>query len=190
MTTVKITAATPGAITADEAKLHARISGSADDALLTRLIAVVHLEAEAELQRSILPTVWEKRLPCFPARAIELLYPTVTAVTHIKYYDGSGTLITMDSADYQVDMLLAPAIVVPAPGDVWPSTESERLGAVQIRYTAGWADANAVPAAVKQWMLVRLAQLYEHREQVAIGGTIERMPYVDGLLDPYRVVKV
>lgn len=190
MTTIRITDATSEAITADEVKLHARIGGSADDGIITRLITSARHEAEAELQRSIMPTTWEKRLGAFTSHGIPLLYGVVTAITHVKYYDGSGTLITMNSADYQTDMDGRPAMIAPAPGLLWPSTELERLNAVQIRYVAGYANAGAVPAGIKQWMLVRVAQLYEHREQVVAGVSIERMPYVDGLLDPFRIVQV
>lgn len=190
MTTTRITDASSEALTATEVKLHARIDTSADDAIVTRLIAAARLECEAELQRTIMPVTWLKTLDYFPARGIDLLYPTVTAITHVKYYDGSGTLITLDSSAYQLDTYSKPAILAPAPGTLWPSTQLERMNAVQITYTAGWADAAAVPTPIKQWMLIRIAQLYEHREEVAAGFSVALMPHVDRLLDGFRVVKV
>lgn len=46
-----------------------------------------------------------------------------------------------------------------------------------------------VPEGLKSWMLVRLDSLYAHRGAVAIvDGKLEPLPYVDRLLDPYRVL--
>ncbi len=190
MTTTRITDATTEALTAAEVKAHARIDTSADDSLITRLITAARLECEAELQRSIMPVTWFKALEYFPAWGVELLYPTVTSITHVKYYDGSGNFTTLDSSSYQLDAYSKPAILAPAPGLLWPTTQLDRMNAVQITYVAGWADAASVPAPVKQWMLIRIAQLYEHREEVAVGAAVALMPHVDRLLDGYRVVKV
>lgn len=46
-----------------------------------------------------------------------------------------------------------------------------------------------VPKGIVSWMLLRLGSIYANREEVAImnRGKIEALPYVDGLLDPYRV---
>ena len=57
-----------------------------------------------------------------------------------------------------------------------------------VTYTAGYGTADNVPKAIKQWVLVDLATLYENREAVMNYG-VNSVPYafVDGLLDPYRV---
>ena len=47
------------------------------------------------------------------------------------------------------------------------------------------AMSAAVPAAIKQWMLLQIGHLYEHRES-ASDFQVYATPYVDGLLDPYR----
>ena len=46
-------------------------------------------------------------------------------------------------------------------------------------------QAAAVPAAIKQWMLLQLGHLYEHRES-ASDFQVYATPFIDGLLDPYR----
>ena len=50
----------------------------------------------------------------------------------------------------------------------------------------------AVPEGIKAWMLVRLAALYENREEVATlnRGKVEALPYIDRLLDPFVVLSL
>jgi|SRR5882672_7721153 len=46
-----------------------------------------------------------------------------------------------------------------------------------------------VPSGMRGWMLIRAASLYENREEVAIlnRGHIEELPFMEGLLDEFRV---
>jgi hypothetical protein len=72
---------------------------------------------------------------------------------------------------------------------VWP-IPLPQIGAVQINYTAGYGTtAASVPEGIRHWMLMRISTLYENREEVAIlgRGKVDPLPFVDGLLDPYRV---
>ena len=47
-----------------------------------------------------------------------------------------------------------------------------------------------VPEGIKSWMKIRINTLYEQRSDVAIldRGKVEPLPYVDRLLDPYKVI--
>jgi uncharacterized phiE125 gp8 family phage protein len=88
--------------------------------------------------------------------------------------------------------------LAPAFGYIWPITRPQ-LGAVQINFTAGFGAATvdqqgntttAVPLGIRNWIKMRVATLYQNREEVAVmpRGKVEALPYVDNLLDPYRVV--
>lgn len=70
---------------------------------------------------------------------------------------------------------------------------SELPGGDEIALTdagSGSHYVGAIPEGVKAWMLMRAGALYENREEVAVmhRGQIQPLPFVDGLLDPYRVV--
>jgi len=54
---------------------------------------------------------------------------------------------------------------------------------------SGLNFVGVVPKGIVSWMLLRLGSIYQNREEVALlnRGKIEALPYVDGLLDPYRV---
>ena len=49
-----------------------------------------------------------------------------------------------------------------------------------------------MPEGIKSWIKLRLGNLYAHREEIAVlsRGRIDSLPFVAGLLDPYRVALV
>jgi uncharacterized phiE125 gp8 family phage protein len=55
---------------------------------------------------------------------------------------------------------------------------------------SGTSLVGVVPEGIKAWMKIRMNTLYEERSDVAIldRGKVEPLPYVDRLLDPYKVV--
>lgn len=58
---------------------------------------------------------------------------------------------------------------------------------VTVIYTAGYGDADSVPATVKQWMLATIGSMYENREIEITGTSISRFSFIDRLLSPYRI---
>lgn len=114
--------------------------------------------------------------------------PPLQSVTTIKYIDQNGTQQTLDPTLYIVDTVSEPGRITPAYGQTWP-TIREQVNAVEIQFVCGYGNASAVPAGIKRWMLLRINTLFNQREEVAIlaRGKVEQLPYVDGLLDDYRV---
>lgn len=55
---------------------------------------------------------------------------------------------------------------------------------------SGTSLVGVVPEGIKSWMKIRMNTLYEERSDVAIldRGKVEPLPYVDRLLDPYKVM--
>jgi len=177
-----------------EAKAHCRVDtlGTEEDALLTSLVAAATQDAEHLMQRAIMPQQWLLTLDAFPPDCIELRRPPVTAVDAVRYAAAdTGALTTLTAgADYQVDLADEyTARVAPAYGKGWPAARVH-LGAVQVQFTCGWASAAAVPAVVRQWILLRVGAFYENREAWTLGKPIERNQFIDGLLDRYRVFTV
>jgi hypothetical protein len=56
---------------------------------------------------------------------------------------------------------------------------------------SGVSFIGAVPEGILAWMKARIGTLYENREEVALlnRGKVELLPYVDNLLDPFRVLE-
>lgn len=176
-------------VTLSELKEQAVVSGSTDDALLTRLIKVARYEAENITGRTLMTSSWVRTLDSFPD-AIQLLKGPVLGITDIKYDDENGNEQTLSSADYTLDkgggML---AYVVPAYNKAWPTTR-DQINAVRVTFTAGYgATAASVPEDIRHWIMVRAATLYEHREQIAVGAGLASatIPFMNALLDAYRL---
>lgn len=114
--------------------------------------------------------------------------PPLQSVTSIKYIDTDGAQQTLDPSLYIVDTASEPGRLTPAYGQTWP-TIREQANAVEIVFVCGYGLAAAVPAGIKRWMQIRVDTLYNNREEVAIlsKGKVEILPYVDTLLDDFRV---
>jgi uncharacterized phiE125 gp8 family phage protein len=174
-------------VTLAEARLFCRVDSTAEDTLITSLIAAARQDAEMILQRSLITQGWRLVLDSFPA-CIELERGTVLTVTAITYMDMAGVWQTLSASDYVSDLSGCPARITPVFGKVWPVTLPQ-IGAVKVEYTAGYGAAAAdVPEAIKRWIKLRVATIFENREEVA-RGDLRAMPYVDGLLDAFRVVR-
>ncbi len=172
-------------VTLAEAKLHLRVDGADEDALIGALITAARESAEHQLGRSIIATTWALTRDAFPT-SILLPMPRATAVTRIDYLDADGAAQVMNAIGYQ---LIAAsefeAWVEPAYGYAWPATR-QQPEAVKVTYVAGWANAAAVPAAIKSWILLAVGELYANREASGEKPAV-RHGFVSGLLDPHRV---
>ncbi|HEY3432544.1 MAG TPA: head-tail connector protein [Rhodocyclaceae bacterium] len=200
-----ITAPTEEPVSLLEAKAHLRVDISDDDMLITALITAARQFAETECQRALCTQVWQLVLDAFPGpsllgipagvaysvpgHAIQLEHPPIQAIASIQYLDMGGSLQTMPNTDWKADLTSAPARITPRFGKIWPITLPE-IGAVQVNFTAGYGAATDVPQGIKNWMLLRIGALYENREELIVAPkvTVAELPYVDRLLDPWRVV--
>jgi uncharacterized phiE125 gp8 family phage protein len=204
-------------VTVAEAKLHCRQDNDADDAIFTSLITAARIYAEKRTNRAFIEQTWRMSLDKFPGyqpwnlgspfapslgRSMASEYvcgkwiqpplllplPRLISVASVQYYDASGELQTLDTADYIVAGDSEPAMLFPIPYTWWPPTVWGRPDAVQVTYTAGYgADATSVPENIKLAMKGMIAHWYENRESVALTNStnaVTTLPqYVDALLD-------
>lgn len=182
-----ITAPTSEAITPAEAKLHLRVTHSAEDNLINGLIIAARELCQNETGILIMPQVWEKTLDNFPD-AIELSVAPVNSIVTVKYIDTAGVEQTLSGVSYTLDNASnhRSSWVVPASGYSWPSTYSGVNG-VKVRFNAGHTDAASTPQALKQWMLLQIGHWYANRESINIGSSVSKLDYVDNLIHPYRL---
>lgn len=191
MTTIKITDATSEPITLNEAKahLHDLVEGESDADIL-QLITDARTECENRLRRTLLPTTWLKTMDAFPCRRdriIDLPRPPLRTVQWIKYLDPQGVERTLDPAAYLVNPFNEPGQVVPTVGSSWPATLCQPgAGVVKIQFTAGYADADAVPGPIKRWIKLAMTDLYENRARSSERPMLPS-DFADGLLDAYTM---
>lgn len=174
-------------VTLEEVKMHLRIDpsiGDFEDGLLKMLVAVAVEQAEHLIGRPILPRTYSLHVDRFPADLDPIpLGEDVNTIVSVEYMNPSGVKLSMPLAEVSVmgrKQLTAP--------NGWPAG-----GAVSVEFEAGMcaADAATVPACIKQWVLLRVATLYENRESV-MDGRLKELPrtFVDGLLDEWRIRRV
>ena len=188
-----------------EAKLHLRVDFDEDDMLIASLITAARQAAETLTGRQLTTARWKQVLDCFPGpslmgvpagqaftlpgHAILLAKAPVQSVVSINYLDMGSVNQTMPALTYTVDVACEPARITPVFGQIWPICLPQ-IGAVSVTFDAGYGTALQVPEGIKSWIKLRLGSLYAHREEVAAlsRGRIESLPFIDGLLDPYKVV--
>lgn len=180
------TAPTVEPVSLAEAKLHLRVDADDENALIDGLVVVARRHAEMISRRSFCTRTLEAKLDCWPYDGvIELAYPPLVSVTHVKYIDTAGVERTMSAADYIVDAHREPGRIVLAYDASWPPEILRPAAAVTIRYVAGYGDPEDVPEIYRQAMLLMIGHFYENREAVVAGQgvTISQLPLaVDSLL--------
>jgi len=201
MTTRVTTAPTVEPLTLAEAKVHLRedLTNADNDALITSLIVAAREACEHRVGRALMLQSLEATLDVFPAAttdnpdaAIELVMPPVIDITSVTYTATDGTSTVLSSGAYELDARREPARLVPAYGTAWPATR-DVTAAVRVIYRAGYSASAtaataqaAVPAALRQWMLLAVGDMYERRTASGERPAV-RHDFVDGLLDRYRI---
>lgn len=142
-----------------------------------------------------------------PGHAIILERPPILSIVGIDYvgldfnsYEMTGYVPGTGQPDsdtfYYVDLTYGGEVrvddvlrITPPFGQIWPIMLPQ-IGSVQVTYTAGYgADDTSVPTAIKQWLAMNVATIYENRERCVVGTrvTVSELPYVDRLMDGYRI---
>lgn len=180
-------------LSVDEVKAHLRVDAPDDDALINALITAVRQYCEQITARSLVAQKWSFVMDSFYSQDSQVVYlekGPITAIDSITYTDMGGVTQTMPATDYAVDLSGTLARITPRFGKIWPITLPQ-IASAAVNFTAGYGAAIDVPQGLKSWMKLRIGSLYENREDVLTGARIIvlEMPFVDSLLDAYRIVR-
>lgn len=158
-----------------------------DDLLLGYLDAAVE-HAENFMGRAVALRTYEIALNAFPcgADAIELPMPPLVELVSFTSADDSDGAI--DAATYVLDdYYVVPRIV---PLAAWPYMTASP-NAVKVRFRAGYSstdsDAQPLPHAIKQALLLTVADWYQNREDNVEGSV---MPLPNGAMALMRPLRV
>lgn len=201
-------------VSLDDAKLHLRVDGTADDDLISSMITSARTSCERRMQRSILPQSWvltqssfrhpwvdhhahwEHGLIIDPAwyrmrchgypDSVVLPQTPIRAVTSVTYLDATMQRVTLDPSAYRLAVIGEQLAMLRPVGAPWPQTAREP-DAVVVTYDAGWATPEQIPAPIISWIKLHLGALYENREEYAAGQPVPELGFADGLLDPYTI---
>jgi uncharacterized phiE125 gp8 family phage protein len=192
-----------------EAKAQLGVSDSASDALITALIeaATERLDGWAGiLGRALVTQTWAQKFPAFPTgKVFGLALAPVQSITSIAYYDADNALQALAGTVFTLlDDELSPFVTLQS-GQTWPGTFA-REDAVTVTFVAGYGAASAVPAPIRQAIILMTRELHQFslqdsrlvREQVpgvgmfeyarsAAGEAASPLPLAaDQLISPYR----
>lgn len=188
MITRLTTAPTVEPVTLTETKMHLRLATTeaaaaaytAEDNLLTGLIAAARQYAENLTRRAFINQTWTGYLANWPA-VLRLPYPPLSSVTSITV---EGTAFTAFTASKDGTL---------KPGTNWPVISAAATSdPIVIVWVAGYGAAAAnVPGPIKQAILLLIGHYYANREATVPGVSIITTPLaVDALLNPYRWIEL
>lgn len=138
-------------VSEEEAKDHARITGSASDESVARHIAAAREAAEDYMSRGLMTQTWKVLFDAFADIMPLPMAAPLQSVTSVKYYDVNGAQQTLATSVYDTDTVSRPGRVVLKVDQSWPSTQTLRKnGTVEIVYVVGWPSPDLVPERIKQ----------------------------------------
>lgn len=145
-------------ITLEQAKLYLRIDSEAEDTLIESLIIAARESAEEYLQASLMPQRWKLAYADYLPDGIELPRGPVNSVISVTLVERDGMESELDDSVYYLN-----------PARTKLCFDAEPIAhRVEVIYEAGYEEAEAVPAAIKQGMLMHLAALYGDRESFSM----------------------
>ncbi len=172
-----------------------RLAGpTAEDDLLTAIIAAAREHVEDITSRALLSQTWDYSLPCWPGvNYIKIPFGnlqnaagTAPIVTWLDE-DGTPAVLTV-TTDYLVEANgeSCGRIVLPY-GDTWPTGTLYPSNPITIRFVAGWTTAALVPSKIRTAVKMLCADLYEMRGEPVQGQTVVENKTVARLLASARL---
>lgn len=169
-------------VTLQEVKLALKIDGDDLDSELTLLVQSAREQAEHETGLFLMAQVVRLDLKDWPADLLINRAP-VRGITSIKYWDGAAWQ-NVDEDTYAFYQEGTMWRVDPETG--WPSLGAARGPRVQVLFQAGFADASAVPAVAKRFVIAQVGA-WASSPEATTADKLELSPLLTGLLDPIRI---
>ena len=172
---VLLVAPTSHPVTLEDVRGHVRNASTKENPFIESiLIPAATMYAEAVQKRQLMPATWRLTLDRFPAWGLSLPTPPLLSIEEVAYVDTAGASQVLASSEYQVDTDAEPGRLAPAYGKTWPSTRGETLGAVKIKFKAGYGTTDAaaraaIPANTKLGILNVAAYWFDHRPDMEVG---------------------
>lgn len=152
----------------EEAMAHCRADGTEERTKIQALVQAATVAAQEYQWSQLITATWEARFDRFPSQID--LYPNPVQSVTVKYRDIANTLITMTAdVDYVLDLYSKPARIVPAFSEAWPTTRGF-INDVIVTVVAGYGEQSAVPAHIKQAILLLVGHWYMNRESAGMAS--------------------
>lgn len=158
-----------GVLSADNAKVHLRIDGLEEDALIEAYVRAAVERCAGYLGRALATQTIEAHFAGFPSGdcALELPLPPVQSIESVTYRLEDGSAVSLASTEYRLIAATEPAQVAPATGGQWPTDALDSHLPVVVRFTAGYTT---MPEALVQAVRWDVGHMYENREAVVLAS--------------------
>lgn len=174
-------------VTLAELKAHLRVTSDDEDALITGMLVAAVRAIEARAGLAMMPQQWRLTLDAAPEETLFLPLSPVSAIDAVTVIDGEGDPQTVSPALY--DAVTGRATPRLRPAGPWP-LPVPRAGGVHIDFTAGYEDADAVPAQLKQAVKILAAFFFETRETAGEVRVYTVPQAVDALIAPFKEMRL
>jgi uncharacterized phiE125 gp8 family phage protein len=173
-------------VTVDEAKLAARIDGTAFDALLPGMIAGARQIAEQETGRKFITQTWRLDLADWPScTGIRLERSPFISVGLVQYWGGAGWL-TLATSQYKAVQGQFFTSIERELNVTWPTLVDAVGHRVRVAFDVGYGNAAAVPECIKLYIKAMVTYWVQNPQAATERGYVPA-PFLGSLLDPERV---
>ncbi|MCI5049588.1 MAG: head-tail connector protein [Rickettsiales bacterium] len=144
-------------LSVSEAKLFLRIDTSDDDSLIGDFITAARELAEAMTGRSLITQSWRVTYENAAPNPMPLPQGPILSITSVKTIDESASETTISSDDYELNASKTELL----------SDTGLCAHRIEVTYQAGYGpSASDVPADIRQAMLMHIAHIYGHRDEM------------------------
>ena len=174
------------------AQAHLRLDTTDEDAYVISLIIAAREYCETYQNRAYNTQTWELALPKFPLPTVTIPKGKLQSIEEMSYKNAEGIVTTLiPERDYVVSHRGILGRVCPPFGKAFPSERLYPLDPVVVKFTCGYGDTSeAIPARVKQAMLLLIGHWHENRMAVSELRTSEISFAVSALLSQEKIVMV
>ena len=175
-------------ITLQQAKDHLRVVIPDEDDYILSLITAARQMAEGRLNRTLLLRT-RRQVFDRDSTSYTLRKPPVVSVDQVSVLDQAGVATPVDETMFRVRQYGddAPLEIEALSGATWPGLL--RTGSLlAVDYLAGY-PVGEVPSPIIAWMKLVIGALYQNRESVVTGVSVDMIPeeFNRWLLQPYMV---
>lgn len=184
---VLVAAPATGAVTLAEVKAHLRLEHPDSDSMITAIMDAAHSHFDGwygVLGRALVTQDWAEKFSEFPpADVIPLAMRGVASVVSISYFDEDNVAQTFAATEYDLVSFPGGSVVICLkPTASWPSTY-DRVDAVTVTVRAGYGAASAVPASIRQAMLLWIGSIFDAQRPDELSATNRT---ISALIAPHR----
>ena len=187
-----------------EAKDHLELTGiTAHDTKVGAFIVAARVHTETVCDRALISQTWDVYPQCWPCNGeIKMPLGRLLSVDAFEYTaaDGTVTAWTVDGNNLEdADGAVMAHIdtssdfggkIVLAYQKTWPTATLKTSNPIRIRITVGYGeDAADVPAPLKAYMMLKIGDMFAHRESTQTGTaqTVVELPFAESLLANFRI---